>query len=345
MPHPRTFRNFVTIGPRLLRLIRVYAMVITGRTRRVVLPQSKNGLVVRGYKNSRNSEPPSGVEIFSAFWGSTHTSLFRDLSLPSIIQSEIFSSNFKIPINFVIYCPTEDWLEIESVVHKATSEAGAKYEWTHFDNTQDTSKNKDSAIKFLRDRVKIAENFDRVLVFAFPDHIFGRGLDRVIQSMKRGDYVVCVSARADMESSLESFKRLLDANRYSNQDLVRISADEFPHNIVKLAKLESHSYLRIKKQSDCFLVTFKEPPPLAIWGSSDRFDRSFERPMFGQIEVLDHNAPNSFFLASKLRLVADSNFFFWTELTSQDYYKQMINNRFFAESALYLNQCKVKWYY
>lgn len=248
------------MGLRFLRLIRVYAMVITGRTRQIVLPPSKNGLVMRGYKNSRNSEPPNGVEIFSAFWGSTHTSLFRDLCLPSIIQSEIFSSNLKIPINFVIYCPTEDWLEIESVVHEATSEAGAKYEWVHLDKTQDLSRNKVSAVKFLRDRVKIAENFDRVLVFAFPDHVFGRGLDRVIQSMKRGDYVVCHSARADMESSLETFKRLLIANRYSNQDLVRISVDEFPHNIVKLAMQESHSYLRIQKESDYFLVTFKAPP-------------------------------------------------------------------------------------
>ena len=346
IPRAKTFRSFVTILRQFLRLIRVYGLVITGRTRQIALPRNMNQVIVRekGSKDSRSFQTPSRVEICTSFWGLTHHSLFRDLCLPSILQSGIFSSNFKIPINFVIHCPAEDWLKLESVIHEAISQAGAKYEWVPLENTQDLKKTKVIVAKFLRDRVKLAEDFDRVLVLAFPDLIFGRGLDRLIQSMKRGDYVLCPQARVDLESSLETFKRLIVVNRYSNRDLVGISLNQFPHNIVKLSIHESHAYLRIQKEKDSFLVNFKEPPPIAYWGdSSDLFNRSFERPTFSEFEVIDHDAPNLFFLASKLRLVVDSDFFFWAEMTSQKEYKKMIKNSFWLESAVYLNQCEVKW--
>ena len=333
---------------RFLRLIRVYGLVITGRTRRIALPQNTNLFKVRekGSKDSPSFQAPSGVEIFTSFWGPTHSSLFRDLCLPSLMQSGVFSSNFKIPINFVIHCPAEDWLKIEPVIHGVVSQAGVKYEWAPLEDTQDLKKTKVRVTKFLRERVKIAEDFDRVLIFAFPDLIFGRGLDRLIKSMKRGDYVVCPQARVDSESSLETFKRLLIANKYSNRELVGISLNEFPHNIVKLSMRENHAYLRIQKRKDSFFVNFKEPPPIACWGGrglSDLFNRSFERPTFSEFEVVDHDAPNLYFLASKLRLVVDSNFFFWAEITSQKEYTEMVKNSFWLESALYLNQYEVKW--
>jgi len=125
-PYPKTFRNFVTMVLGLLKLSRVYVMVVTGKTRRVMLSPSKNSLVMgRYYKNSCNSEPPSGVKIFSAFWGSTHTLLFRDICLPSLLQCGIVSSDFKMPINFVIYCPAKDWLKIESDVRAMVDHVGA----------------------------------------------------------------------------------------------------------------------------------------------------------------------------------------------------------------------------
>ena len=342
-------RRTETAAKLFLRLIRVYGLVITRKTRKIALPRIMDLFNVheKRSKDSRSFQAPSGVEIFTSFWGSTHHSLFRDLCLPSILQSGIFSSNFKIPINFVLHCPAEDWLKIESEIHGAISQAGAKYEWFPLENTQDSKKTKVRVAKFLRDRIKIAEDFDRVLVLAFPDHIFGRGLDRLIQLMKRGDYVVCPQARVDLESSLETFKQLLVANRYSNRDLVGISLNEFRHRLVELSMDESHAYLRIRKEKDSFLVNFKEPPPIACWGrgTSDLFNESFARPTFGEFEVIDHDAPNLFFLASKLRLVIDSDFFFWAEMTSQKEYNEMVKNSFWLESAVYLNQCEVKWQY
>ena len=347
-PYPKTFRNFVTMCLRLLKLIRVYVLAVTGKTRRVMLSPSKNGLVMgRDFKNSCNSEPSSGVKIFSAFWGSTHTLLFRDICLPSLLQSGIFSSDFKMPINFVIYCPAKDWLKIESDVRAMVDHAGATCKWSELDRpefTDDTVLNrKVEIVKFLRGQVRFADNSDQVLVFAFPDLVFGRGLDRVIQSMERGDYVVCPTARVNLEGSTETLKELLIANRYSNRDLVRISMEEFPHHIVKIALSESHSYRRIRKKRERYVVNFKEPPPLAVWCSSDLFESSFKRPFFGEFEVVDHDAPSLFFRKSKLRLVNSSDLFFWAELTPKDSYKMMIKNQFWAASAIYLNQCEVAW--
>ena len=334
------------LSTKIFRLFHVYYMVLLGKTRRVSMRES-GGILVNSQKARATRTLPSGVEVFSAFWGLKYANLYRDICLPSVIQSGIFSPDFQMPIRFVIYCPAKDWLEIESDVRAMVDHVGATYNWSDLDHSEFTDDTvlgrKVEIAKFLRGQVRFTDSNDQVLVFAFPDHVFGKGLDRVIQSMELGDYVVCPSARVNLESSTETFKELLIANRYSNRDLVRISMEQFPHHIVKIALSESHSYLRIRKKRESYVVNFKEPPPLAIWGSSDLFESGFKRPWGGEFEVIDHDAPNLFFRKSKLRLVNCSDLFFWAELTSTDSYKMMIKNQFWATSAIYLNQCEVAW--
>ena len=203
------------LSTKIFRLFHVYYMVLLGKTRRVSMRES-GGILVNSQKARATRTSPSGVEVFSAFWGLKYANLYRDICLPSVIQSGIFSPDFQMPIRFVIYCPAKDWLEIESDVRAMVDHVGATYNWSDLDHSEFTDDTvlgrKVEIAKFLRGQVRFTDSNDQVLVFAFPDHVFGKGLDRVIQSMELGDYVVCPSARVNLESSTETFKELLIAN-------------------------------------------------------------------------------------------------------------------------------------
>jgi len=286
-----------------------------------------------------------GVLVISSFWGRDFSVMFRDTCLPSLVRSGVFLPSFKLPIQFVVKCPREDWFYISDAVTKIVQNCGATIqwiEWTADSYSSDVLKNKKLIFDFITTQVKVSDSKSYVVVFAFPDHVFGRGLNKVVLSMDRGDLVVCAQARVT-QSSINKIRETIDIDDYSNEDLVSQAVIKNPHPILTEAFSQSNSYMRLVRKSNQFGLYFKEPPPLAVFGGSQFFEK-FTNSNQAKLELIDHEIPNLFFLNESLRVVESSKIFFWMELTPDDKYKKMIQNSFWSECAIYLNQFEVNWY-
>lgn len=294
------------------------------------------------YENC-DDDLPSEIEILSPFFGVEYSSMFVDTCLPSILQSGIDKICLKVPTYISIHCPESDWEEIENKVQDCVKQLPVHISWFPIESPVGCSKK--MLMSFVRSRVQASLDRDRVTVFAFPDLIFGRGLDRVIANTKHGEYVVCCQIRTLMGDT-NLFKSVIKQNLYRNCDLVKYGLIDFPHRLVQLAFEERHDYLHFKKHDDIYLGYFKEPPPLLMRGAETEFEAGFERPFYGEnglLECLDHDIPNLMLRNGMLRAINDSEYFCWLELTSESVYQKMVVNKFNLESALYLKNLGVKF--
>ncbi len=284
---------------------------------------------------------PREIEILSPFWGARFASMFVDTCLPSVLQSGIDQLCLKVPTRLIIYCPPSDWQEIKNEVVKRVGNLPIEIKWFSFESPEDYHKS--DLLSFVRLRAQEAIGVDRVVVFAFPDLIFGRGLDRLIINSKSGVFVVCTQVRISSELAAKSVESVIEKNSYSNRDLVRHGLVDFPHPLVQKALGGRFDYLTISKNGDDYLVYFKEPPPLFMRGTEHLFEAGLKRPFFGSFECLDHDIPNLMLKKGMLRVVADSDSFCWLELTPEALYTKMITNNFNLESAIYFKNFGVKF--
>lgn len=212
--------NIKEIVWRIFNLGKVYWLVVTGKTRHVTLkPLNSESKILNII--SQKHETPKEIEIISVFWGLKFSEMFSKITLFSVLQSVICSEDSNFPVILKIFCPLEDWIKIKNDVEAVVFQFGVNYEWNTFDKVDCDVDNKNKIAQILKDEVKIAEIFDRILIFSFPDFFFGRGLDQVIKLMQRGDYVVCPQVRIDEVKSPNALKKLIFANKYSNRDLVK----------------------------------------------------------------------------------------------------------------------------
>jgi len=288
----------------------------------------------------RDEDLPREIEILSPFFGVRYASMFVDTCLPSALQCGVDKLCRKIPTQLSIYCPQSDWQEIKNRVFEKVGDIPIDVRWFPMESLNVDPK--DRLMSFVRSRVQASINMDRVLVFGFPDLIFGRGLDRVIANSEHGEYVVCLQIRTSYELGAKFVKSIIDKNEYRNCDLVKLGLLDFPHRLVRIASEKRHDYLHFRKSDDTFLGYFKEPPPLLMRGSEAIFEAVFKEPLYGDIECLDHDIPNLMLKHGMLRAVDDSEYFCWLEQTSDSKYQKMISNNFHLESALYLKHFGVK---
>lgn len=284
---------------------------------------------------------PREIEILSPFWGARFALMFVDTCLPSVLQSGIDQLCLKVPTRLTIYCPPSDWQEIKNKVVKRVGNLPIDVKWFSLDSSDEDKKS--NLISFVRLRVQAAIGLDRVIVFAFPDNIFGRGLDRIIKNSKSGVFVVCFQIRISFELAAKLMKSVIEKNSYSNRDLVRHGLVDFPHPLVQKALESRFDYLTISKYGDDYLGYFKEPPPLLMRGTEHLFELGFNKPFFGSFECIDHDIPNLMLKKGMLRAIADSESFCWLEHTPEASYKKMITNNFNLESALYFKNFGVKF--
>lgn len=313
--------------------VRVFGMLLYRRV----------SIKARHHYKIRNEDLPQEIEILSPFWGERFASMFVDSCLPSVLQSGVDKLCRKIPTRLSIFCPPSDWHEIKNKVLETVGDLPIDVKWFPFESPDGYSKSR--LASFVRSRVAKSINVDRVIVFAFPDHIFGRGLDRLIADSEHGEYVVCCQIRTSYELGAELLKSMIEKNDYRNCDLVKFGLVDFPHSLVRMAFEKRHDYLHFRKHDDTFLGYFKEPPPLLMRGSEVIFELGFQNPFFGEhaiLECLDHDIPNLMLKHGMLRAVDDSEYFCWLEQTPESQYQKMISNSFNLTSALYLKRLGFK---
>lgn len=313
-----------------LAKVRVFGMLLYKR----VLVKARH------HYKFRNEDLPQEIEILSPFWGERFASMFVDSCLPSVLQSGVDKLCREIPTRLSICCPLSDWYEIKNKVLETVGDLPIDVQWIPLESPDGYSKSR--LMSFVRSRVAASINVDRVIVFAFPDLIFGRGLDRLIADSERGVYVVCFQIRTSFELGAKFLKSVIKEAQYRNRDLVNLGIKVYPHTITRLAFEERHDYLHLSKRHNMYLAYFKEPPPVLMRGSALTFELGFSNPFFGEFECLDHDIPDLMLKHGMLRAVDDSEYFCWLEQTPESQYQKMISNSFNLESALYLKRLGVK---
>ena len=296
-------------------------------------------------RQNEDADLPREIEILSPFYGEIYRNMFADTCLPSLLQSGIDQLCPKIPTQLSIHCPRSDWETIKNQVSICVGNLPIEVRWFPLELPEGQIKNQ-VVMPFVRSRVQSTINQDQLIVFAFPDHIFGKGLDRAILNTSRGEYVVCISLRTPSESGANFYKTDIKENRYRNCDLVKYALEMYVHPLVRQAFEDKHDYLHFKKQDGGYLGYFCEPPPLLMWGSADIFHSAFHRPFYGEkglLECLDHDIPNLMLKHHRLRVINDSEYFCWLELTPESRYIEMITSRFNLESSVYLRNVPLRF--
>jgi len=329
------FPSLVKLYVRLGHSIRLAKVQIFGKFlyRRV-------SVKAKHHDEIRDEDLPKEIEILSPFYGVKYASMFVNTCLPSVLQSGVDKLCRKIPTRLSIHCPQSDWQEIKNHVLEKVGDLPIDVKWFPLESINVDLPGK--LISFVRSRVQESINMDRVLVFGFPDHIFGRGLDRVIANSEHGEYIVCLQIRTSYELGANFFKSIIDKNDYRNCDLVKFGLINFPHALVRMAFAKRHDYLHFRKHDDTFLGYFKEPPPILMRGSEAIFEAAFKKVLMSDFACIDHDIPNLMLKHGMLRAVDDSEYFCWLEQTSDSAYQEMISNGFHLESALYLKHFGVK---
>lgn len=299
----------------------------------------------KSHQRNQDADCPPGIEILSPFYGEIYRNMLVDTCLPSLLQSGIDQLCLNIPTQLSIHCPRSDWETIKNQVSICVGNLPIEVKWFPLELPAGRITNQ-VIMPFVRSRVQSTINQDQLIVFAFPDHIFGKGLERVILNTSRGQYVVCTSIRTPSESGSSFYQTVIKKNSYKNSDLVKYALEMYVHPLVRQAFEDKHDYLHFKKQDGGYIGYSCEPPPLLIWGSADIFHSAFHRPFFGKkgiLECLDHDIPNLMLKHNRLRVIDNSEYFCWLELTPNSKYVKMIKTRFNFESSYYLRNAPLRF--
>jgi hypothetical protein len=162
-----------------------------------------------------------------------------------------------------------------------------------------------------------------------------------------GDYLVSGHPRIDSEScdSLlpEFLKSEAELGGDGNRRFVKFFMETAPHPMVNHGKSNPESYWRTTRQETHWETFFKEPPPVAFYGSNDMLEAW--PGSFGSLEVVDHDLVDLSLKRGKLRWITDSRDFIWAERTSRGRYNPTITNEIWLNSCKLFDKEPLRWYF
>jgi hypothetical protein len=271
------------------------------------------------------------VELLTIFYGQTHGDMFLNTLLPSLWTAGNVFSMIADGHSVIhrIYCTPDDISrlpkDLPMIVNTSLLLGDGKD----------------------RERLHLAfiEQINRqVLTVMCPcDHVFGVGLYGAVMGLHPGEYLVCGHPRISREAGLGPMGKFLSVSHADNRDLVRFCMESIPHPIVTRGIAFPELYWRTTRRADHWETFFKEPPPLAFWGSPDMLD-AWQSPTVGNWEVVDHDLVNLCHKRGTLKAIMDSREFFWAEFTSEHQYLPTIYNDIWLASCKHFNATPCRWY-
>lgn len=274
-----------------------------------------------------------GMEYPKLLTTTLFDSLFLDSNIPALMKTDRVIHN--------IYCapPDTQWI-IENYLPMA-KEKGLE---VFINNTiiDSVSSPRCQLHLTIQDQIRKSINNKSVIIMAPPDMIFGNGLAGVINNLNVGEYLVCGHPRVSLEQGYEKIKEFLKTPK-TNKEFMKLFVEEVPHFIVQEAKRFKHDYEYMEKNHYGWVMYFKEPPPVAFYGTEEILTEGYKNPYFGNFEVIDHDLPNMFFKQGKLKWIDDSDVFCWGEFTSDKAYTKMITNDWWVESAKFFHTLPLRW--
>jgi len=283
------------------------------------------------------------IELLAVFYGDIYADLLCDTLASSLFRKDIAELQKSHEIIHNIYCTKNEEKKVSEYC-----EIAKKHNVKVFVNTDILGDDPRERLYIaIIDQIKKSVKNKSIIVMAWPDHVFGSGLKNVIDGMKQGDYVVCGHPRISLERGLDKTR---DAINYgnNNRELVKLCVDDIQHKIVNYGKRgENGNYWSCEKRDTYYSVFAKEPPPVAFYGTMDLIP-VFDTGTFGKggyhcFEEIDHALVDYALQNGRLRIIDDSDVFFWAEFTSDEKYKLPLRNNYMSSAARYLCAKELKW--
>ncbi len=298
------------------------------------------------YNTHSDKEFRNKIHLLSMFYGEKYCKWLGQTMFPSLMLHGNLPSLQGAAISHRIYCSENELPLLNEHV-----ENSRKLGIQSIINTQiipPFGNQREALFMALVDAINSAIADDAIIVVAPPDHVFGFGLANVINTMKPYEYVVCGHPRVNERLAQLMIPNFLDKlkkdNVRSNRPLVSLAMSEMPHPMVSHGLCTMEPYWHGFENSEHYSIFFKEPPPLCFHPHPDMFSIILGETWFGRFETLDHDLVDYAFSKKRLRIIDDSEEFFWVELTNENTYNPTIKNDYYSDAAKRLFHRELKWY-
>ncbi len=294
------------------------------------------------------------VEMFCMVVGQEHIDFLEHLAYPAMLATDGFDALLRErTVVYNIYTTPNDLKLLQGFLEKLKAR-GIAYRI----NVEILSLSQDLySILCLPviDQVKRALALRSVVVSALPDLIISGSLAQVIRDMKPDETVVCAMPRIDSNIAFPALRAELERGPLHTRNFVRLCMTDFLH---------PQTYSALKNQSNCLQYrdtgTYYEarnwaPPPLCFYARPEMLDAMLRAPLCGpnsnaSFYAIDHDFVESAHQSGKLRLIPDSDYFFWAELTHPQRHIDFLSGRksedyYYPEASKYIYSQGFKWIY
>lgn len=207
------------------------------------------------------------------------------------------------------------------------------------------------------DQVRRSLALQSIVVMALPDAIISGPIERVIADMKPRETVVCAMPRIDSDQAYPALRQHLatPGAALDSRAFVGLCMNEFRHPQTQSAMDSDTPCLRYRDMGGYFSAHNWAPPPLCFHAREEMLDHMMRRPLCGphataSFYAIDHDFVDSAYKSGHLRLIPDSDYFFWAELTQPDRHTDFLAGRrsesyYNPPSSRHIFDHEFKWIY
>ncbi|MEY4331511.1 MAG: hypothetical protein RLZZ196_249 [Bacteroidota bacterium] len=290
------------------------------------------------------------IVIYSSWYGDEFTELFFNSLLPSLSRPDGLPSLKKsYEIEWRIYTTEEQKKKIIDEIPKFKN----LFNKLTINTTILKSENFDPR-EYLHetfiDCVRSAIPNNSIVLFAPPDHIFGSGLNQLVDNCEIDEYIISPHPRVSYEDTFQLnnhgeliFKNKLNAeNGYlSNIKLAALAINKYAHPIVNYGLnptsvdgyRENSFWWSAVKNGNNISVQFKEPPPVLFHARGDIVAGMLSEGYSSTFERVDHDLVEWMYKTKRLKVIDSNKDFFWVEYCKKGRNIPTLMNGYWPPSA------------
>ena len=306
---------------------------------------------------SSNFEFGEVVELFCMVVGQEHIDYLEHVAYPALSSTEGFDQLLRErKVIYNIYTTPADFKLMQGFLDKLDLH-GIRYRI----NVELLAFSQDLysiLVLPIIDQVKRSLALKSAVVMALPDAIISGSIYRVINDMKPFETVVCAMPRIDSAIAypeLREFFSIPENNGLDSRAFVRKSMTDFMHPQTYSALKSENNCLRYRDEGTYYSARNWAPPPLCFYAREEMIDHMVLNPLCGPHSLasffaIDHDVVDSAYKTNNLRLISDSDYFFWAELTHPSRHTSFLEGRksedyYYPESSRHVFQHEFKWVY
>jgi tetratricopeptide (TPR) repeat protein len=295
------------------------------------------------------------VELFCMVVGQEHIDFLEHVAYPALSSTQDFDkllAEHKVIYN--IYTTPADFERMRGFLDKLV-QRGIRYRV----NVELLSFSQElySILTLpIIDQVKRSLALRSAVVMALPDAIISGSIYRVLKDMKPFETVVCAMPRIDSEVAYTELKKFFaDTNNkgLDSRKFVRKSMTDFRHPQTYSALVSENNCLSYRDRGNYYLARNFAPPPLCFYAREEMLHHMIRNPLCGPNSIasfyaIDHDFVDSAHCSNNLRLIDNSDYFFWAEFTHPARHAEFLAGRqaedyYAPESTKSTFQNESKW--